>query len=183
MHVEHASFTFTGEDPMKINPDHLSALRPNAERDDRNTGRTGKTGQSFEDMLSRAAEKARSVSHEQASRTSDQLSGTSSPMNLRATQMLFPPATSTEPETKAMSAIDNLLSQWENYAHQLASAPQGLRGAHDLLSRISTEIGELKDNWPQGGVAAPEAGLRSMLDELEVLAVTERIKFDRGDYI
>ncbi|HDQ39479.1 MAG TPA: hypothetical protein ENN39_00380 [Desulfonatronum sp.] len=165
---------------MKINPDHLAALKPDAERD---VHKIGKAGESFDELLSRAAKKAASVPREQASKTSDRLSGSGPAMHPHATQMLFPLATPPESETKAMDAIDNLLSQWENYAHQLASAPQGLRGAHDLLSRISTEIGELKENWPQSGGAASETGLRSMLDELEVLAVTERIKFDRGDYI
>lgn len=166
---------------MKINSDQSSALRPDAERDAR---KTGKTGERFEDLLSRAAEKASSIAQEQAAKSSGQLPRTEPAMHLTATQMLFPPAQPPESEAKAMDTIDNLLSQWENYADQLASAPQGLRNAHDILTRISTEIGELKTDWQQeNATPAPGTGLQSMLDELEVLAVTERIKFDRGDYI
>lgn len=163
---------------MKINPDQSSAIRPDA---DREAHKASKPGGSFEDLLNRAAEKA-AASQAHTEKTPGQ--GAGAAMHLTATQMLFPPAKSSESETKAMDTIDNLLSQWENYADQLASAPHGLRHAHDTLTRISSEIGTLKANWPQQAVAGtPGAGLKSMLDELEVLAVTERIKFDRGDYI
>lgn len=166
---------------MKINPDHLSALRPDAERD---VHKAGKTGERFEDLLSRAAEKVVSTLREQSSTPSGQLPGAGSAMHLTATQLLFSPEKFPECETKAMDVIDNLLSQWENYADQLAATPQGLRKAHDILSQIFSEIGQLKANWLQDSApAGPGPGLKSMLDELEVLAVTERIKFDRGDYI
>lgn len=160
---------------MKINPDQVAALRPDAERPAR---KAGKSGESFEDLLARAAEKAGGAM--QSAHAAGTLHGPGSTGHSTATQLLFPSAAPPASETKAMDTIDNLLSQWENYADQLAASPQGLRGAHDILNRISSEIGELKASLPQGG-AAP--GLRGMVDELEVLAVTERIKFDRGDYV
>lgn len=164
---------------MKINPDHLSAVRPDAER---GAHKSGKTGGSFEDVLSRAAETA--AAREQAAQSPERLPGPGAAMHLTATQMLFPPSTPPESETKAMDTLDNLLSQWENYARQLAAQPRGLRHAHDTLTRISSQIGELKADWSrEGSAAAPSSALRGMLDELEVLAVTERIKFDRGDYV
>lgn len=164
---------------MKINPDQSAVATPEQERDVR---KIGKTGERFEDLLSRAAEKANAVSREQTSRTPGQMTGPGSAMNLTATQMLFPSVQPRASETKAMDTIDNLLSQWEKYADQLVSAPHELRNAHDMLNRISSEIGELKSNWPQEGAVA-SVGLRNMLNELEVMAVTERIKFNRGDYI
>jgi len=168
---------------MKINPDHLSAVRPDAKRD---AHKSGKTGGSFEDMLSRAAEKT--AAQEQMAQSPGRLPGPGAAMHLTATQMLFPQSTSpeseTKAETKAMDTLDNLLSQWENYSRQLVAEPHGLRHAHDTLSRISSQIGELKADWSQeGSAAAPGSALRGMLDELEVLAVTERIKFNRGDYV
>ncbi len=164
---------------MKINPDHLSAIRPDAKQD---AHKSGKTDGSFEDMLSRAAEKT--AAQAQPAQNLGQLPGPGAAMHLTATQMLFPLSTSPESKTKAMDTLDNLLLQWENYARQLAAQPQGLRHAHDTLSKISSQIGELKANWSQkGSAAAPGTALRGMLDELEVLAVTERIKFDRGDYV
>ena len=162
---------------MKINPDQLAALHPDAER---NTHKTSKSGERFEDLLARAAEKVGAGGQEQSQQAVGPLQGPGSAGHLTATQLLFPSAAPRASETKAMDTIDNLLSQWENYADQLAAAPQGLRNAHDILNRISSEIGDLKANLPQGG-AVP--GLRNMVDELEVLAVTERIKFDRGDYV
>lgn len=165
---------------MKINPDQLAPLTPDAERAGH---RSNKACERFEDLLARESEKLGANQQNRAVQTSGAVSGPGSAMNLTATQMLFPPAKSPESETKTMDTIDNLLSQWENYADHLASSPQGLRNAHDILNRISSDIGELKEKWPRGLTHPPMAGLRSMLDELEVLAVTERIKFDRGDYI
>lgn len=166
---------------MKINPDQSGAVKPDEERDVR---QVRKSSERFEDLLSRAAEKMNAVSREQASRPPGQMMGPGPTMHLTAMQMLHPSAQAPATETKAMDTIDSLLSQWENYAHQLASSPHGLRNAHDTLNRISTEIGQLKANWPQDDQAAgPGADLRNMLNELEVMAVTERVKFDRGDYI
>lgn len=162
---------------MKINPDQLTTLHPDAER---NTHKTSKSGERFEDLLARAAEKVDAGGQEQSKQAVGPLQGPGAAMQLTAAQLLYPSATPPASETKAMDTIDNLLSQWENYADQLAASPQGLRGAHDILNRISSEVGDLKANLPQGGSAS---GLRSMVDELEVLAVTERIKFDRGDYV
>jgi hypothetical protein len=176
---------------MKINPDHLSVVRPDALREAHAvaksdataaTAATAKSGGSFENILASVAAKA--AAQEQAAKSPEQLPGAGAAMHLTAAQLLLPPSKSLESEAKAMDNLDNLLLQWENYARQLAAEPHGLRHAHDTLNRISSQIGELKANWSQEGfAAAPGSGLKGMLNELDVLAVTERIKFDRGDYI
>ena len=164
---------------MKINPDQSSLVKADAERDVR---RVNRGSERFEDLLLRATE---NVPPGQRSSTGPERPlNTAGPMHLTPTQMLFPPEQSAGFESKAMDTLDNLLTRWENYAHQLAAEPGGLRHANGILEEISTEIGALKANWPQQSPPQPVApGLRGVLDELEVLAVTERIKFNRGDYL
>lgn len=166
---------------MKINPDQSQVVKPDAERDVR---KGHKAGERFEDLLFRATEKVGSSGDESSAISSMRSINPGSAMSMTPTELLFPIEQSSGFESKAMDTLDNLLSRWENYAHQLTAQPQGLRQANGILEDISTEIGALKANWPQEqGSPQPGPELRNMLDELEVMAVTERIKFNRGDYI
>ncbi|SDB17274.1 hypothetical protein SAMN05660653_00818 [Desulfonatronum thiosulfatophilum] len=165
---------------MKINPEQTSALKADADRDAR---KVNKSGERFEDLLFRASRNGASP-QDSLSPAVSQPSGPMSPMHLTPTQMLFPVENAPAFQSKAMDTFDNLLSRWENYAHQLSADPQGLRNANGILEEISEQIGTLKANWPQQGSSQPLGPeLRGMLDELEVMAVTERIKFNRGDYL
>jgi hypothetical protein len=89
----------------------------------------------------------------------------------------------TEKERTAMENVDSLLTEWENYADQLASGSQegGLRQAYGVLEHIESGVQKLKQDWP--GMAQDNPGMGSLVNELEVMAVTEKIKFNRGDYI
>ena len=164
---------------MKINPDQSSVVKADADRDVR---RVSKGSDRFGDLLSRAAENLASGQSPQSG--AERVVNQGPPMSLTPTQMLFPVEQSPGFESKAMDTLDHLLSRWEKYAHQLTADPQGLRHANGILEDISTEINALKANWPQQTPPLPLAqDLRGVLDELEVLAVTERIKFNRGDYL
>ncbi len=164
---------------MKINPDQSSLVKADAERDVR---RVNRGSERFEDLLLRATE---NISSGQSPPAGPERSlNTSGTMHLTPTQMLFPAEQTSGFESTAMDTLDNLLSRWEKYAHQLAAQPPELRSANGILEEISTEISALKANWPQQTPPQPMAPeLRGVLDELDVLAVTERIKFNRGDYI
>ncbi len=164
---------------MKINPDQSSLVKADAERDFR---RVNRGSERFEDLLLRATEN-NSSGQSPPSGPVQPLS-TGDAMHLTPTQMLFPAGKTPGFESTAMDSIDNLLSRWEKYAHQLTAEPPELRSANGILDEISTEIGALKANWPQQTPPQPMVPeLRGVLDELEVLAVTERIKFNRGDYL
>ncbi|WP_052812772.1 hypothetical protein [Desulfonatronum thioautotrophicum] len=164
---------------MKINPDQSSLVKADAERDVR---RVSRGSERFADLLQRATENA--APGQGAPSGAERSQSTGGPMHLTPTQMLFPAEPSSKFESKAMDTLDNLLSRWEKYAHQLSSEPAGLRHANGILEEISTEIGALKANWPQQTPPQPVSPeLRGILDELDVLAVTERIKFNRGDYL
>jgi len=89
--------------------------------------------------------------------------------------------TTSTSDTAAMDTMDSLLTQWENYADELASGSGGasLKKAYGLLENIGTGVQQLKDGL--AGSSSP--GLDAMANELEVMTVTEKIKFDRGDYV
>uniref|UniRef100_A0A7C4ELP6 Uncharacterized protein n=1 Tax=Fundidesulfovibrio putealis TaxID=270496 RepID=A0A7C4ELP6_9BACT len=81
-----------------------------------------------------------------------------------------------------MENVDSLLNQWEKYAGQLADGSSGqLRQAYGTLETIQTGVKKLKDEHP--GLDGHSPQLSSMVNELEVMAATEKIKFNRGDYL
>jgi len=81
-----------------------------------------------------------------------------------------------------MDNVNSLLSQWEKYAGQLADGGSGqLRQAYGTLENIQTGVKRLKDEHP--GLDGQSPQLSSMVNELEVMAATEQIKFNRGDYL
>jgi hypothetical protein len=86
-----------------------------------------------------------------------------------------------EEERTAMNSMNSLLSQWDDYADQLAGGSEGdsLKQAYGTLQNIESGVQQLKD----GLSTTSSTGLSSMVNELEVMATTEKIKFDRGDYV
>lgn len=84
-------------------------------------------------------------------------------------------------EPTVMDKMDSVLNRWENYAQLIGGTPPDLRQSYQLLESISRDLGELDHTLPEIGQAAEQ--LRPILDELEILTMTERVKFNRGDYI
>jgi hypothetical protein len=86
-------------------------------------------------------------------------------------------------EQAVMQNIEHLLEQWEDYAQSLSSpaGEQGLRRAYGVLQHISSGVEGIKDANPDLGEQNP--ALQTMVDELEILTVTEQYKFNRGDYL
>lgn len=81
-----------------------------------------------------------------------------------------------------MDNVDGILNQWEKYSGELASGGgAGLRQAYGTLETIHSGVKRLKDEHP--GLDGRSPQLSSLVNELEVMAVTEKIKFNRGDYI
>lgn len=93
------------------------------------------------------------------------------------------PTNETATEATVMEHIDSLLDKWENYAQALKSPAPGdsLRQADSVLGRIEGDVERLKQTMPEPG--QDDSPLKSMVDELEIMAVTERIKLNRGDYL
>ncbi len=162
---------------MKIQTDQLRALQQAAEQS------KGKR----DDSDAFAALLAKEVGTEQPARTTGlaapplsslaglDLSGCQAAEATEATGQF------TEQERAVMDNMDTLLAKWENYADKLAagSGTDSLKQAYGVLENIETGVKQLKDDLPSDA----NAGLGSLVNELEVMTVTEKIKFNRGDYV
>ncbi len=86
-----------------------------------------------------------------------------------------------EQERSVMENMNSVLTKWEKYADQLAagSGDDSLKQAYGVLENIESDVKQLKNDLPENA----NAGLGSMVNELEVMTVTEKIKFNRGDYL
>ncbi len=85
---------------------------------------------------------------------------------------------SSSSEGRLMERLDHLLGQWENYAGQLESPHNSLRDIYSSFQNLTQDLKAAKEDVP------PETNsiLRDVLNEIEVLAETEKIKINRGDY-
>ena len=83
---------------------------------------------------------------------------------------------------EAFTQASGTLDLWDSYAKTLGSSADGgsLRDAYALLEGIDSQVAQLKQGT--AGVRGKNPGLDSLLNELEVMAVTENFKFNRGDY-
>lgn len=80
----------------------------------------------------------------------------------------------------AMDQAAGTLDLWDNYARALGSSGNtALRDAYALLEGIDGQLASLRSS-PAMGKSAVFDGL---VNELEILAATEKFKFNRGDYL
>ncbi|WP_319777427.1 hypothetical protein [Maridesulfovibrio sp.] len=85
-------------------------------------------------------------------------------------------------EDEFVGKVEDLFGKLENYAQQLGSSDEdGLKQAYSTLEGIQGGVESLKKDWP--GVKNENPDLGSIVSELETVAVTEQIKFNRGDYV
>jgi hypothetical protein len=159
---------------MKIETEHLQALQ--------NTEVQRKTAQvpeGFDALLAQrmAAENAQG---------STPVAGTTvyprGPVSLSPAEGLNP-SVPEDPGTgpEIASRLESLFTGLEEYARQLAAdAPDALRGAYSLLENVTGEIASLKSAHPD--MAQGQPALAAMVNELEILALNETFKFNRGDY-
>ncbi len=78
--------------------------------------------------------------------------------------------------------LENILGSLEAYSRNLGKAEKAdLRLAHAQLETMSKGLEALKESFPEMHEQNPE--LAGLFTELEVLATTERFKFNRGDYL
>jgi hypothetical protein len=78
-------------------------------------------------------------------------------------------------------SIDGLFTAMDAYAASLSSPEGDLRGAYALLRNLDRDVKALREAVPDLGTR--HAGLAAVVNELEVMTVTEHFKFNRGDYL
>ena len=150
---------------MKIHPDHVEGIRP--ERKDQ-TVKPGSTQESFADMLTQEVSKGASVRE----------NGQVAPPPLMGMSPVSGVAPLDEDALAAVNGMEALLDKWEDYADHLAGGSEGgLKQAYAALEEIESGVAELQNRLPEN------AALQSVADELEILSRTEKIKFNRGDYL
>ncbi len=87
--------------------------------------------------------------------------------------------------TAAQAAVHDAsgaLDMWDSYVQTLGSGrPDSLRDAYALLEGIGDKLNGLKRGAPLLEEVMP--GFGDLVNRLDVLAATERFKFNRGDYV
>ncbi len=168
---------------MKITNDQLEALLRQQSQTS-STSRTQTTQGGFEAALTEqlglenaAASSAFSTSStgqtSQASLISQMLLGTTQTESTDVDEDVI---------QSAFSQASGTLDMWDSYVNALGSSNQdgSLREAYSLLQGIDGQVSALKDNT--ASVRGQNAGLDSLVNELDVMTTTEKIKFNRGDY-
>lgn len=147
---------------MKITSDQLAALRNGQVQTTRPVGQD-----SFETLLTQALDSGAATSAQGVA------AAPPLPGMLGVTGVM----SATESQSLA-SGVEQVLDQWDAYAREIGNTETAdLRKAYDQLEAITGTVQDLK-----GKAADASPAMRSLIDELDVMAVTEKIKFNRGDY-
>ncbi|EPR44659.1 hypothetical protein dsx2_1287 [Desulfovibrio sp. X2] len=158
---------------MKITNDPVSAVEQ--QQAEQKTQRANQGSGSFGDLLAQELS-GETVSTQDAAATP--------PLGINPLLLASAPAVEqTQAEPQVMESLDNIMSDWEDYAGKLDANSDGseLKEAYSKLEHIGGEIERLKAENPN--MAETNPGLKSVVDEMEILNVTETYKFNRGDYI
>lgn len=164
---------------MKIHPDQLEGVRPDSTSQ---TNRVKPPSTAFGDLLNQEVAK----SGTETTKTSAPLpppGGLGTINALVGVGDVETVAPAADAETAVMEKVENLLDKWDQYAQNLqgGSGAVNLKEAYGVLEDIDGTVQRLKGENPD--LAQTHPALQGMVSELEVMAVTERIKFNRGDYL
>jgi hypothetical protein len=162
---------------MKIRNDELQALQQLQGE----TRIKPKVGNGFEALLSEQLGATQDMGEEAgASPLMGGLSAQFSPALLGLTEDGAKTA-GTQSLDEISQSIDGLFTTMDAYAASLSSPEGDLRNAYSTLQSMSKELKALRESAPDLGTR--HAGLDAMVNELEVMTVTETFKFNRGDYL
>ncbi len=94
-----------------------------------------------------------------------------------------PQTTNAASTEQALDQASGALDMWDSYAQKLRT-PGGegnLRDAYSLLEGIESQVSTLKAQNKDALEQNPD--LANLVNELEIMSTTEKIKFNRGDYV
>lgn len=80
----------------------------------------------------------------------------------------------------AFDQASGALDLWDNYTRTLGQDQSSLRDAYSILEGIDSKIAQLRHDT--AAMKIRHSGLDEMLNQLEILATTEKFKLNRGDY-
>ncbi len=162
---------------MKIRTDQLTPLQ---DVEQRQRVRSSEEPGTFGEMLAQEVQKNSPDTEKAAAPPPG--AGVLSAQALQALQGVSQVDNQSPTEQEVMDNIDSLLSQWENYAQKLSTplAEESLRQAYGMLESIQSGVQQIKAGVPNLDQQNPS--LHSMVNELEIMTVTEQVKFNRGDY-
>ncbi len=84
--------------------------------------------------------------------------------------------------SEAYNFASQTMDQLNSYANTLREPGQGnLRDAYSALEQVATQVQTLKQQSQP--LLEQNSDLAGLINELEVLATTEKFKFNRGDYL
>ena len=153
---------------MKITPDQLAALQLQQKNAARNT-----PGEGFAQALAQEL-------GTQSSAATGAATPAAGPV-VRLDQALQAAMLQKPTEQTVMDKMNSLLSKWEDYSQIIGTANGNLREGYSLLADIRQNIQEVKGDLAQA--PAVGQGLKTMIEELDILTTTEEFKFNRGDYL
>ena len=163
---------------MKVRTDSVTSLEQQEQARAKNRTESGK----FDEMLAQEVQET-APQQQNSAVTAASLAEVNAATRIQAVEQTQSVETLSATEQTVMENIDSLLSKWENYAQTLSTpvADESLREAYGVLEDIQDEVKQLKASTPDLEQSSPS--LKSMVDELEILTVTEQFKFNRGDYL
>ena len=167
---------------MEINTQNLEAVLQLQEKQAQLPRKSNNQAQGFEALLNDQLSAGTALSGQSI----NPLAAQEAQANMYSQMILETPESDTamDPDMAVLDAAfeqaSGALDLWDRYAAILGSSPadSALRDAYSLLEGIGDRIGELRAN----PAAAGNQALNGLLNELEVLATTEKFKFNRGDY-
>ncbi len=154
---------------MKINPDQINQIA----RENGNAQKN-KSAKEFGKLLEQEISKGQSG--REAGASAPERLGVMQQSQLLGSSLI----TSHKREPSFMNQMDSLLNMWENYAADMDSRSSSLKKVYANLQEISQG---LKDMKMSNAFENQPPGVKSMVQELEVMTTTEVIKFNRGDYL
>ncbi|MDR1857678.1 MAG: hypothetical protein LBR22_11115 [Desulfovibrio sp.] len=82
---------------------------------------------------------------------------------------------------EAFAQASGALDMWDTYAQSLKTPGGTLRDSYALLEDIDSTVSGLRQDTAALREQSP--AMDSLLNELEIMTLTEKIKFNRGDYL
>ncbi|MDO9082806.1 MAG: hypothetical protein Q7U56_05940 [Humidesulfovibrio sp.] len=163
---------------MKIHPDQLEGVRPDSTSQ---TNRVKPPSTAFGDLLNQEVARS-SAEPAKTTATLPPPGGLGTLGALLGSTTVETVAPAPKAEKAIMDKVENLLDKWDQYARNLksTSSVSSLKQASGVLDDIDGAVQQIKADNPD--LAREHPALQGMVSELEVMAVTERFKFNREDY-